>query len=392
MPHITADAVEQEHTGFTGTGEYTDSGASAPTARRTVTSVMATGDTSYFVAVGRDSSGADAGGIEIFLGTKTATGLARTTIIYSSNANAAVNWTGVAKVAVMLTAPASRLLQLDNNRNIPLAETLAEPAAPASGLSMFVRLRANRRLLTIMDPDGIDTVLQPQLWGSRVMLMLPGSGTTLGSFGLAPTTAATLSHPAPATTSLAESLYRTRFSCSTTAGNASGARDAVNSVWRGNAAGAGGFFSHVRFCSGSISLAGGQKIVGFSSSTAALGGEPSALADVLGMLKDTGDTNWQFARRTGSGTVQKVNLGVAVANNQVFDLTIYCPPNGSTIYVRIVQYTSIGGAQTVLLDTSYTTDIPAAATLLGRHFQVRNGTTAAADNLDLVRWYLESDF
>lgn len=41
--------------------------------------------------------------------------------------------------------------------------------------------------------------------------------------------------------------------------------------------------------------------------------------------------------------------------------------------------------------TIYTTDIPALATLLSRHFHVRNGATAAADNLDLIRWYSESD-
>jgi hypothetical protein len=275
----------------------------------------------------------------------------------------------------------------------PLALTsgTAVPSAVTGVLQVYARTRAGRSLLEVIGPSGVDTALQPALFGNRVMLWVPGSGTGIGSFGLTPTTGATLSHPAPANTTLAESLYRTRFATSTTAGNAAGVRDAVNTIWRGNSAGRGGFFLHHRFCSGSISLAGGQKVSGLSSSTGALAGEPSALPDVLGVIKDSGDTNWQFARRAGTGTVQKVSLGVAPANNQTFDLVMFSRPNGSEIFVRVVQHL-FDGTFTVLLDTSYTTDIPAAGTLLSRTHQVRNGTTAAADNFELVRSYVESDY
>lgn len=266
------------------------------------------------------------------------------------------------------------------------------PAAPIAGvMQMYARTRAGRVLFEMMGPSGVDTALQPALFGNRVMMWYPGSSTGMGSQGSTPTTGATLSHPTPATSTLAESLYRTRFQTSTTAGNAAGARDAFASIWRGNSAGRGGFFLHHRVCSGSISLSGGQKVSGLTSQTTALAGEPSALPNVMALIKDTGDTNWQFARRTGTGTVQKVNLGVAVANNQTFDLILFCAPNSSTIYARIVQH-AFDGTFTVLLDTSYTTDIPANTTLLARTHQVRNGATAAADNFELVRSYLESDY
>lgn len=288
---------------------------------------------------------------------------------------------------------AAGLTELANvTQPIDLVAVTTVPATPAAGtLRVYPRTRAGRTLLDVIGPSGVDTTLQPALFGNRVMTWQPGSGTGIGSFGLTPTTGATLSHPAPSVGTLAESLYRTRFATSTTAGNAAGVRDAVNTIWRGNAAGRGGFFLHHRFCSGSISLAGGQKVSGLSSSTGALGGEPSALTDVLAMVKDSADTNWFFARRAGSGTVQKVNLGVAVANNQAFDLILFSRPNGSELFVRILQH-NYDGTSTVLLDTSYTTDIPAAATLLSRTHQVRNGVTAAADNFDLVRSYVESDF
>lgn len=271
------------------------------------------------------------------------------------------------------------------------ARNNAAPASASNQLTLYARTKAGRILPQFVDPSGVDSDIQPGLFGNRIMLWYPGSGTALGSFGLTPVTAATLSHPTPVITTLAESIYRTRFSTSTTAGNASGVRDNVNTLWRGNSAGRGGFFHHVRFASGSISLAGGQKCVCLSSQTGILAGEPSALPDVVGMVKDSTDSNWFFARRTGTGTVQRINLGVAVANNQVFDMILFSRPNGTELGVRIAQH-NFDGTSTVLLDTTYNTDLPAQTTLLSRHFEVRNGSTAAADNLDLIQWYSESNY
>lgn len=391
MAHRIGDRV-LETVSAPGTAAFSLAGAVTGFQRFNAIPSIATSDTVPYFAEGVDANGVPNGGWETGVGTYSAANtLTRTTILASSNAGAAVNFTGTTYVSC--GSPALRSLILDDQLAIPVPLVGTDPpTAPTAGVKLFSRTRAGRSFSAFIGPSGVDNILQPQLWGNRVMMWYPGSGTTLGSFGLAPTTAATLSHPAPSTASLAESMYRTRFATSTTAGNASGARDAVNTFWRGNAAGAGGFFLHFRFCSGSISLAGGQKFVGLTSQTGALAGEPSALPDVFGFGKDIADTNWQFMRRTGTGTVQKVNLGVAMANNQAFDVTIFAAPNDNGINVRVVQYTSIGGASTVLLDTKYTTDIPANTTLLGRAFQVRNGATAAADNLELVRAYAESDF
>jgi hypothetical protein len=115
------------------------------------------------------------------------------------------------------------------------------------------------------------------------------------------------------------------------------------------------------------------------------------MADFIGMCLDAADANWQFTRRTGSGAATKVNLGVAAAADQVFDLTMFQKPGTAEIFARVSQYNNAGVA-TVLLDTSYTTVIPALTTLMGPHFQVRNGALAAAHNLELCRLYIESDF
>lgn len=286
-----------------------------------------------------------------------------------------------------------------NDDHVPDADGIkftvgsTDPATPAAGyLNLYAKSIAGRALPKFVGPSGVDNPLQPALWANRVMMVYPATSTSIGSMGQTPTTASTLSHPTPANTSLGQSLSRTRFATSTTAGNASGFRSPVQTAIIGNANARGGFFFNCRFVQGSLHTTGVQKMVGLGSTTAALAGEPSSsMADFCGMCLDSGDANWQFTRRTGSGTATKVNLGVAAAADQVFDLTMFCKPGDATLYVRILQYAN-SGAGTSLLDTSYTTSIPAVTTMLGYHFQVRNGALSAAHNIELSRLYLESDF
>lgn len=268
-----------------------------------------------------------------------------------------------------------------------------DPAAPAAGnMMLYAKSVAGRAMPKIIGPSGVGTPLQPFLGVNRVMMVYPGTSTSVGSMGQTPTTAATLSHPTPASTSLGQSMSRTRFATSTTAGNASGLRAPVATILRGNASARGGFFANFRFLNGSLHTTGVQKMVGLSSSTSALAGDPSStMNDFVGMCLDAADANWQFAYRTAAGAATKVNLGVAAAADQVFDLTLFSKPGDTAINVRILQYAN-SGAATTLLDTSYSGTIPAAATFLAYHCQVRNGALAAAHNIELNRIYIESGF
>ncbi len=275
---------------------------------------------------------------------------------------------------------------------IELLDQGGVPSTPGSSLlKVYARSRARRMFLEAIGPSGVDYTLQPALFNSRVMLVAPGSGTSVTAQGVAVTTAATLSHPGLVSTSLVGSVYRTRCQTSTTAGNAAGIRHAAATIWRGNAAGRGGFYHHVRFATGALTLSGSQHFIGLSSNTAALAGEPSALADCLGIVKDAADARYFFARRTGTGAVQKVDLGVSWGANLLYDLILFMPPNSSTLGV-VVRAFDTNGVATSLLDTAYSDFLPANTTFLGARFDVRNDVTAAAADADLVRMYTESDF
>lgn len=103
MPQIFADRVRETST-TTGTGSYTLAGAVA--GFRSFGSVAANGDTVFYTATG----GSD---WEVGLGTwSTGNILARTTILSSSNAGSAVNWSAGSR-DVFLTVPASQVAALD---------------------------------------------------------------------------------------------------------------------------------------------------------------------------------------------------------------------------------------------------------------------------------------
>lgn len=288
--------------------------------------------------------------------------------------------------------PSDRTLHTGAFEQFPIQS--AAVATPSAGFGrIYMRERAGRVTLETLGPSGVDNALQPALYNNRVMILAPNTTTSVTAQGISATTAATLSHPALATTSLAASLYRTRCQTSTTAGNAAGIRHSVATMLRGNATALGGFYFHARVCSGSLALAGGEAFVGLSSSVAALAGAPSALADCVGLVKDVADTAWQFVRRTGTGTAQKVALTTPLtyATLQVIDVIIFSRPNGTGLGCVVRSFNN-AGVPTTHLDTEYTDNLPAAGTLLAGRFDIRNGATAAAADFELVRMYAESDF
>lgn len=269
-----------------------------------------------------------------------------------------------------------------------------DPASPASGLDLYAGLYAGRRLPKIMDPAGIDSALETAFHGHAKLLISPANGTTSPNItGGVLTTAATLSTPQTlASANRWQATRRTRFQTSTTAGNASGMRTGYTQWFLGNAAGFGGFFFRAQFGM-NINLAGGQKFIGLCASTAVLGGEPSALVNMIGCGYDSTDSstgNWFLMRNDGAGSATKVDLGSNAARNTThgFDLIMFARPNAQEIFVKIINlHTGV-----TVLDTSYTTDIPAVNTGLAMKCEVRNGAVAAADNIECAKLYIETDY
>lgn len=277
-------------------------------------------------------------------------------------------------------------------------QSIPDPAAPSGGISLYSKLIAGRHLPKIIGPSGIDTLLQVGLSGNAVFMVAPASGTTAPTaWGGTLTTATTMSmQQTIASANPWQATQRKRFASAGTAGSSTGMRTAYTQWFRGNAAGFGGFFFRTQFGQ-NLNVNGAQVFHGLCASTAVLGtgaGAVGALLNMIGVGYDTTDSssgNWQLFRNDGSGTATKVDLGANAARNTThgFDLIIYCPPGAATeIFVRVVNLHT----GTVVLDTSYTTDLPAVNTGMAYKAEGNNGAVASAINLEVAKVYIESDY
>ena len=263
---------------------------------------------------------------------------------------------------------------------------------------LYSKLIAGRHLPKMIGPSGIDTVLQVGLHGNAMFIVAPASGTTAPTrMGGTLTTATTMSMQLTvASANPWQATQRKRFASAATAGSVTGMRTAYVQWFRGNAAGFGGFFFRTQIGQ-NLNVNGAQCFHGLCASTAVLAttaGAVAALINSIGMGYDTTDAstgNWQLFRNDGTGTATKVDLGANAARNTThgYDLIIYCPPGVATeIFVRVVNvHTNV-----VVLDTSYTTDLPAVNVGLAYKAEGNNGAVASAINLEVAKVYIESDY
>lgn len=119
MAHVTADRVRDTST-TTGTGAFTVSGT-APTGYRTFSAVCATSDT-FWYAIQHQT----AAEWEVGLGTySSANTVTRTTVLASSNANAAVTFSAGTK-DVFITLAAGKTVQQDVNNNVSVSGLVSD--------------------------------------------------------------------------------------------------------------------------------------------------------------------------------------------------------------------------------------------------------------------------
>lgn len=276
--------------------------------------------------------------------------------------------------------------------HLRLPATLDVTSPAADGVKLFGRRLAGRILPSFIGPSGLDSTLQAGLHGNSIFSISPANNTTVNSFGGLAVLGPTISHQQTADSPLPwQATRRIRAQTSGTAGNAAGIRTNYGQWFRGSAPGRGGFWLRAQFGM-NINLNGGQKFIGLTQQTGILGGDPSSMSNFIGIGYDAADPdtgNWFLMRRQG-GAVAKVDLGANAARNVTdgYDLIMFCAPGGSEVLVRLVNLST----GVLVLEDAYSTDIPAAAALLAFKCDVRNGSVAAADNIELAKAYIESDY
>jgi hypothetical protein len=268
-----------------------------------------------------------------------------------------------------------------------------DPTPPSSGnMLSYAKSIGGRVLPKVIGPSGIDTALQPAMFGNGMRILAPGASTAFSVFGMAaPTAVGTVSHPTPAAGNIRTQTRRGIVTSAATANSASELRNTTVECWLGNAPGQGGFFFTTRWAISSTTALQ-RTAVGLFSTTSAIATtqNPSALTNCFFMGNDSADTNMQIMFNDAAGACTKIDLGSGFPVNTpaaVYEVIFFAPPNSTTINYRAVRLDTGATAEGVL-----TTNIPDQATFLAWHAYANNGGTAAAVVLEVMRFYLETDY
>lgn len=407
--YLVDDAV-LESTTTNGTGVLTLAGAvtgmkAFASALRPDGSAAQAGDLVPYALWAVDGSGNRTGDWEDGIGTLTTLStLTRTTVLRSSNSNAAVTLTTGTKY-VALSAIGSRMLALDNELTAltPVTTASLNPASPPAGfLKWYAQSIAGRPTPRYIPPSGVDQTFQDKISENGGCFYLPNGTTVIGlNYGLTWVSGGTVSHPTPAST--APAVYsqqkRTRWAnVVTTANQVLGLTTAAvdKSFWRGNAAGLGGFNFHARFAVGLWPAATVRLFAGLTDQPVgtAIVTSNTLAGNACGFWHDTADaaTVLSFVTRDGT-TTNKVSVGTLAASlaaGQTYDCWIWSAPNGSTIGYRLV---SISNNQ-LIVEGSTSTNLPTNTAFMGPELAMSNGTAntvVTTTAFELMRMSCQSD-
>lgn len=274
----------------------------------------------------------------------------------------------------------------------------ADPASPAAGnLRVYAKTVAGRVMLKWKAPSGVDTSLQTSLAFNTINLWTPSLTSTGTGFGtIWPAGTGTFSNVTP-TAGAGNQLRRARFTNIVTTTNqilglTASNTAATNQFWVGSTAGNGGFFMNTRFMTGLVPATTVRLFVGLTSLTTGVAAADTVTLDVAGLSHITTDniTTMAFMTRDNVTTTRAVFTVPTIATGNTYDFTMYCAPNGTTIFYRLVDLLT----GTVIVDSSTSTTLPRNTIFMGPQVQMSNGTvntTATTTAIDINKIYIESD-
>jgi hypothetical protein len=162
-------------------------------------------------------------------------------------------------------------------------------------------------------------------------------------------------------------------------------------LWRGNAAGLGGFKAAFRFGPATGALSTSRMFTGVTlNASAPTDVEPSSQTSVIGVGYDAADTQLYVMHNDGSGTCTKVATGLTRVNSdtlKVYTLTIYAAPFSSTVDVTI---TDDHAKQT--FTTTLSTDLPTTTDQLQPRSWCSVGGVSSVIGMSFMGFYAESNY
>jgi hypothetical protein len=217
---------------------------------------------------------------------------------------------------------------------------------------------------------------QPSLTQNMYAWHMIGSSTTAGTAaGYLNTSTGTIAHPTPAATNVYTQCRRTTYQSASSSNAVAGeyvSTTTQNWVWRGNAAGLGGFLYALRFTI-EVNVASTRMFAGLSTVTGATtmcSGEPSAASgDFIGVGFNASNSNtnlrvmWKDGTTYGDADIS--SNAVRSSGNNLWDLYIYALANDTKIYVTLYD---VYNSALALDEVGYSTNIPRNTVFMGPVF------------------------
>ena len=380
----------QGPTGNTGTGIQGATGPQGNTGQTGIGTQGPTGNTGAGIQGATGQTGM----------TGSASAAGSTGMVQINNGGSAFGATS----SVYYDSAVNHLELLGTNPALCLGPVTSAPATEAGELIFYNRVLAGRYIPMWMPPSGLNSAVQPAMFGNQIVTYFPSSSTnggtaTLGGFGASWTAGGTVSHPTP-TAGMGNQMRRTRYTNVVTTTNQTlgiiSTASGLPSFWMGNSAGQGGFFFFARFMVELWPAASVRLFVGLTTTATALvaGGDVSTwTGDLCGIAHDTADaaTALYFVTRNNTTTTKAaITLTNPLAAGQTYDFYMFVKPNTQEVFYRLDDVL-LG---TTLVDTSTTTTPPRNSVFMGPQITMSNGTanvTVTTTALSINRVYIESD-
>lgn len=261
---------------------------------------------------------------------------------------------------------------------------LAQVYIPAGATTITtIRIQDRRGMLPNM--DSFQTEYGPY---DNFLSVFPASGTTTVSVrGGAPVTSSgTLTHPTP-TAGRINQLWRAQFaSVVTTVDQPLGwwyNSAALHKFWRGNAANQGGFYFRGKMTLGAWTT-GDRYFQGLDSVGACRAISNTLAGDICGLWHDAtmADTVLNFITRDNVTTTSvAITLATAMATGQGYELIMYCKPNDTVLYYKVIDMLT----GNTLADSFTSTTLPRNTVFMSPQQSMSNGAntpvTAAATGI-----------
>lgn len=291
-------------------------------------------------------------------------------------------------------APAANVA-IDGDGDLLLSEETAPTTPAAAKVKLYAAKMAGRHMPAFMNSSGIVSPVQP-LFGSKSVALWTAiaGGAVMQTQGINATVLGTGTLRNPSTTNLFASSRRIGYVSAATAGERCGLRYVVPYMWRGNAAGLGGFHAVFRWGWADASLvATGRGFVGLWSGTASPASDvdPDTLTNIVAVGNNNGDTNLQLYA-AGGVAQPRLDLGANFPAQTVstdwYELHLFSAPNGLSIDYKLLRLNTGHSAEGSI---TVSANLPSATTFIGPIVQRSNGGTAAAVAVDIGGFYSETD-